>query len=147
MPSTHTSLHYHLVFSTKQREPWIDTNWRAELHAYLGGIVKGLGGHPEGIGGVADHVHLLVSLKPTTCLSDFMRDLKKSSSVWVKESRLRDFQWQEGYAAFTVSASARESVQRYIASQEEHHRVKSFREELVEFLKKSGVSYDPKYLD
>ena len=96
---------------------------------------------------MADHVHLLVSLKPTACLSNFIRDLKKSSSVWVKESRLRDFQWQEGYAAFTVSASARESVQRYIAGQEEHHRVKSFREELVEFLEKSGVSYDPKYLD
>jgi putative transposase len=147
MPSTHTSLHYHLVFSTKQRERWIGTHWRNELHAYLGGIVKRLDGHPEGIGGVEDHVHLLLSLKPTACLSDFARELKKASSVWVRESKLSAFQWQEGYAAFTVSASARESVQRYIASQEEHHRVKSFREELVEFLEKSGVAYDPKYLD
>ncbi len=147
MPSTHTSLHYHLIFATKNREPNISPAWRAGLHSYLGGIVKGLDGHPEGIGGVADHVHLLVSLKPTACLSDFMRELKKSSSAWVRESKLPGFQWQEGYAGFTVSASASESVQRYIANQEEHHRAKSFREELVEFLEKSGVSYDPRYLD
>lgn len=147
MPSTHTSLHYHLVFATKNRDPLISREWREDLHSYLGGIVKGLDGHPEGIGGVADHVHLLISLKPTVCLSDFMRELKKSSSIWVRESKLANFQWQDGYAAFTVSASARESVQRYIANQEEHHRVKSFREELVEFLEKSGVVYDPRYLD
>ncbi len=147
MASTHTSLHYHLIFSTKHREPIISREWRADLHSYLGGIVKGLGTHPQGIGGVADHVHLLVSLKPTACLSDFMRELKKSSSTWARESELPGFQWQEGYAAFTVSASARDAVQRYIANQEEHHRTKSCREELVEFLEKSGISYDPEYLD
>ncbi|MCH7226861.1 IS200/IS605 family transposase [Haloferula sp. A504] len=147
MPSTHTSLHYHLVFSTKNREPVIDRNWREDLHSYLGGIVKGSDGHPQGIGGVADHVHLLVSLKPTACLSDFMREIKKASSAWVKGTKLPAFQWQEGYAAFTVSASAREAVRKYIADQETHHRVKTFREELEEFLEKSGVAYDPKYLD
>jgi len=147
MPSTHTSLHYHLVFATKNREPLIAKDWRNELHSYLGGIVKGLEGHPQGIGGVADHVHLLVSLKPTICLSDFMRELKKSSSIWVSEAHCPNFRWQEGYAAFSVSASAREGVRAYIANQEEHHRVKSFQEELVEFLEKSGVEYDPRYLD
>ena len=147
MPSTHTSLHYHLIFSTKQREPLIAKAWRDELHSYLGGIVKGLDGHPQGVGGINDHVHLLVSLKPTACLSDFMWELKKSSSAWAKESKCRDFQWQEGYAAFTVSASAIKTVQQYIANQEEHHRVRSFREELVELLDKSGVAYDPRYLD
>ena len=90
----------------------------------------------RGPGGVADHVHLLVSLKPTSCLSDFMRELKKSSSNWLRESKCPGFHWQEGYAAFTVSASARASVRAYIANQEEHHRVKSFREELIDFLKK-----------
>ncbi len=147
MPSTHTSLHYHLVFATKNREALISSEWRDELHSYLGGIVKGLDAFPQGIGGIADHVHLLVSLKATTCLSDFMRELKKSSSSWIRETKCPGFHWQEGYAAFTVSASARESVQDYIANQEEHHKVKSFREELVEFLEKSGVSYDPQYLD
>jgi REP element-mobilizing transposase RayT len=147
MPSTHTSLHYHLIFATKHREPVLSDQWRHELHGYLGGIVKGLGGQPEGIGGVADHVHLLVSLKATLCLADFMRELKKSSSSWVRESKLPGFQWQEGYAAFTVSASARVSVRDYIAQQEQHHRVKSFREELIEFLGKSAVAYDPRFLD
>ena len=147
MPSTHTSLHYHLIFATKHREPILAKEWRHELHAYLGGIVNGLDAHSEGVGGVADHVHLLVSLKPTACLSDFMRELKKSSSNWLRESKCPGFHWQEGYAAFSVSASARASVRAYIANQEEHHRVKSFREELIDFLEKTGVTYDPRYLD
>ena len=148
MPSTHTNLLYHLIFATKNREPLISTEWRERLHEYLCGAVRGLGGTPLGIGGVADHVHLLVLLKPTHCLSDFMRELKKSSSTWVvAEHATKAFHWQEGYAAFTVSASAKAAVQEYIAGQEEHHRHKSFREELVEFLKKSGVQYDERYLD
>ena len=148
MPSTHTNLLYHLIFATKHREPLIDTGWREQLHEYLGGTVRGLGGIPLGIGGVADHVHLLVLLKPTHSLSDFMRELKKSSSTWVTaEQAYKGFQWQEGYAALTVSASLKTSVQEYIAGQEEHHRHKSFREELVKFLKKSGVQYDERYLD
>ena len=148
MSSTYLSLHYHLVFSTKNREALIAPAWRARLHDYLGGTIRGLGGYPEGIGGVADHVHLLAGLKATHCLSDVMRELKKAASTWVHEEvRLRSFAWQEGYAAFTVSATAREAVRSYIANQEEHHRVKSFREELVEMLEKAGIEYDPKYLD
>ena len=148
MSSTYLSLHYHLVFSTKNREALIAPEWQARLHDYLGGTVRGLGGYPEGIGGVADHVHLLIGLKATHCLADFMRELKKVSSTWVHdEIGLRAFAWQEGYAAFTVSATARDAVRHYIANQEEHHRVKSFREELIEMLNKAGVEYDPKYLD
>ena len=102
MSSTYLSLHYHLVFSTRNREALISPDWRARLHEYLGGTVRGLGGFPEGVGGVADHVHLLVGLKATHCLSDVMRELKKASSTWVhKEAGLRAFAWQEGYAAFT----------------------------------------------
>lgn len=148
MPSTYLSLHYHLVFGTKERIPSIDNAWRSRLHDYLGGTIRGLGGFPEGVGGVADHVHLLVGLKATHCLADVMRELKKASSAWVhQEIGDQAFAWQEGYAAFTVSATAREAVQRYIANQEEHHRVKSFREELVEMLEKAGIEYDPTYLD
>lgn len=122
--------------------------WRQRLHKYLAGIVVGLDGTPQCVGGVADHLHLLVGLKPTHRLSDFMRDLKKSSSAWVTEEIGEvGFAWQEGYAAFTVSASASEAVWKYINGQEEHHRQKTFREELVEFLGKSGVKYDPRYLD
>jgi putative transposase len=147
MPSTYTSLHYHLIFSTKGREPLIQKTWLPDFHAYLGGVARGLDGRPEGIGGVADHAHLLVSLKPTACLSDFMRELKKASSVWVRANKCPGFHWQEGYAAFSVSASALQSVRGYIANQEEHHRARTFREELTEFLEKSGVAYDAKYLD
>jgi putative transposase len=148
MASTYLSLHYHLVFSTKNREVLIAPEWKARLHDYLGGTIRGLGGFPEGTGGVADHVHLLVGLRATHCLADVMRELKKASSAWVHdEIGLPGFAWQEGYAAFTVSAASRDAVRHYIASQDEHHRVKSFREELVEMLDKAGIEYDPKYID
>ena len=148
MPSTHTCLLYHIVFATKNREPWIDPSWETRLHEYLGGTIRGLGGTPQGVGGVADHVHLLIGLKPTHCLSDFMRELKKTTSIWVAdEIRLQAFRWQEGYAAFTVSASSRPAVQAYIANQHEHHRTKTFREELIGFFRKCGIEYDERYLD
>ena len=148
MASTYLSLHYHLVFSTKNREPWIDTAWRPRLHEYLGGTLHGLGGFPEGIGGVADHVHILVGLKATHCLADVMRELKKAATVWVREEiGIRPFAWQDGYAAFTVSATSRVAVRGYIANQEEHHRVKPFREELLEMLNKAGIEFDPRYFD
>jgi putative transposase len=147
MPSTYLSLHFHLVFGTKNREPTIRDAWRERLHEYLGGIIRGLGGFPEGVGGTADHVHLLVGLKATHCLADVMRELKKASSAWVHQEIGEGFAWQEGYSAFTVSATAREAVKKYIANQEEHHQVKSFREELIEMLGKAGVEYDVRYLD
>ena len=148
VPSTYLSLHYHLVFSTKDRAPLIEPSWRSRLHEYLGGTVSGLGGFPQGAGGTADHVHLLVGLKATHSLADFMRELKKASSAWVHEEiGMQRFAWQEGYAAFTVSPSARSEVQSYIARQEVHHRNRTFREELVEFLEKAGVDYDSRYLD
>ncbi len=148
MPSTNLSLHYHLVFGTKNRQALIAPEWRARLHDYRGGTIRGPGGFPEGVGGVGDHVHLLVGLKATHCLADVLRELKKASSAWVHdEIGLRAFAWQEGNAAFTVSATSRNSVRRYIANQEEHHRVKSFREDLMAMLHKAGIEYDAKYLD
>ena len=146
--STFLSLHYHLVFSTKDRRPLMDTRWRSQLHDYLGATVKGLHGYPQGIGGMADHVHLLVGLNATHCLADFMRELKKAATKWVQhEIRLPDFAWQEGYGAFTVSATSRSAVRKYISHQEEHHRIKTFREELEGFLIKAGVVYEDRYLD
>jgi putative transposase len=146
--SSYLGLHYHLVFGTKNREPLIAPEWRPRLHEYLGGTISGLGGFPQGGGGAADHVHLLVGLKATHCLADVLRELKKASSAWIHETiGLRSFAWQEGYAAFTVSATARESVRGYIAHQEEHHRVKSFREEWIAMLDKAGIEYDARYLE
>jgi len=148
MPSTYTSLHYHLIFSTKNRVPLIDPEWRGRLHEYLGGTIRGLGGMPETIGGVADHVHILTGLKPTHCLSEFMQELKKSATDWVHdELKMKLFYWQEGYAAFSVSATSRNGVRGYINDQENHHKKKSFRDELIELLAMSGIEYDPKYLD
>ena len=148
MPSTYLSLHYHLVFGTKNREAFIAPQWRLRLHEYLGGTISGLGGFPQGVGGVADHVHLLIGLKATHCLANVLRELKKASSIWIHEQvGLPSFAWQEGYAAFTVSATARAAVQKYIANQADHHRAKSFREELIAMLNKAGYEYDPKYLD
>jgi REP element-mobilizing transposase RayT len=148
MASTYLSLHYHLIFATKHREAAIAPEWRARLHEYLGGTISGLGGFSQGIGGVADHVHLLVGLKATLCLADVLRELKKSSSVWVHEQiGLRSFAWQEGYAAFTVSAPTRPAVRQYIANQEDHHRTRSSRDELLDLLAKAGIEYDARYFE
>ena len=148
MPSTFLSLHYHLVFSTKERVPLIASGWLVRLHEYLGGAVRGLDGVPQGIGGTSDHVHLLVGLKATRPLADFVRELKKASSAWMRDTAgERAFAWQEGYAAFTVSATARGRVQTYIANQEEHHRKRSFREELLELFRRAEVEFDERFLD
>ena len=147
MPSTHLSLHYHLVFSTKDRAPLIVPGWRERLHAFLGGIVKQLDGTPEAIGGVADHVHLLIGLRATHCLADVMREIKCVSSRWVHEEiGERAFAWQEGYGGFTVGAPQCMDVRSYIARQEEHHRARTFQEEYVEFLRRGAVEYDDRYL-
>jgi len=146
--STYLSLHYLIVHSTKNRAPFIKDSWIGRLHEYIGGTVKGLGGFPQKIGGVADHVHLLVGLKATHCLADFMRELKRSTSLWVHEQIAQgDFAWQEGYAAFTVSPTARNVVKEYIAGQAEHHRTKPFREELVELLHLAEIEFDERFLD
>jgi REP element-mobilizing transposase RayT len=146
MSSTFLSLHYHIVFSTKERCPFLRDSWRAKMHEYLGGTVRGLGGIPEAIGGVADHVHLLVGLRATHCLADLMQEMKKETSVWAKDNHEPLFGWQDGYAAFTVSYTHIDSVKEYIRTQEEHHRQTHFIEELKRLLEKNGVEYKPEYL-
>lgn len=146
MGSTYLSMHYHLVFGTKERRPFIQPQWRPRLHEYLGGTVRGLGGVAESVGGVKDHVHLLCGLRATHCLADFMRELKKASSIWTAENCEPDFAWQEGYAAFTVSTTNCEGVKKYIAHQEEHHRQTDYRADPVELLQRAGVEYQPDYL-
>ena len=105
MASTHLSLHYHLVFSTKNREAWFSAGQRARLHRYLGGILRGMEAVPHAIGGTADHVHVFTGLRATHRLSDVMRELKADSSAWIhREMGLPGFQWQEGYGGFTIRA-------------------------------------------
>ena len=148
MASTYLSLRYHLIFATKEREPCIAPAWRPQLHRYLGGIVKSLGGDTLKVGGTDDHVHLLVELRATHALADFMRDLKRGSSSWIhSDVPLKTFAWQEGYAAITVSPSGVDEVRRYIENQEEHHRERSSRDELKLLLERSGINYDARFFE
>ena len=148
MPQTYTCLHYHLIFSTKHREPIITPDVRPRLWEYLGGTVRGLDGIPILVDGTADHVHLLVTLRQLPALADFMRDLKAGASSWVHDTfpELRGFAWQAGYGAFTVSHSGIDAVKAYIANQEEHHRKQTFQDEFREFLRRHGIEFDEKYL-
>ena len=147
MPATYCSLHYHLVFSTKDRLPMLTEDWHSTMHAYLGGIVKNLKGVPVAINGIEDHVHLLVGLRATHCLSDFLRELKAGSSEWAHVTAgKKSFAWQPGYFGLTVSPSQIERVKQYILDQEEHHRRKSFQEEYLDLLRLSGIEYDERYV-
>ncbi|RKY11212.1 MAG: IS200/IS605 family transposase [Planctomycetota bacterium] len=148
MAGAYSCLRYHLVFSTKDREPFITTQISSRLHEYLGGIIKGNGGLPLAIGGTTNHVHLLVSLRPDTSVSEIVRVLKSNSSKWIHENFLqcKTFAWQRGYGAFSVSRSQSGSVKAYIADQLKHHRTRSFEDEFVEFLKRNGIEYDSRYI-
>ncbi len=147
MTSTHTSLYYHLIFSTKYRHPWIREPWDERLHSYLGGIIRGVGGVADCIGGDIDHVHILASLKATHRLADVLRKVKSSSSEWVHTViGISEFWWQDGYGAFTAGSSELESLRHYIRNQKEHHRKRTFQEEYLELLKQSGVEFDERYL-
>lgn len=148
MAHTLARLMIHAVFSTKERRPFLDTDVRRELFPYLGSVISRLKGKPILINGSRDHVHLLFLLPPSLPLSDIMEKLKANSSKWVHErwpNRPR-FGWQEGYAAFSVSESNVEEVRLYIAKQDEHHRERTFQEELLAFLKKHRVEYDPRFV-
>lgn len=148
MARTYTNLLNHIVFSTKDRQPLLTPVLRERLFPYMGGIVKNLNGVALLISGVADHVHVLGSLPATIALSEFVSKLKSNSSKWVHETfpEYRLFAWQAGYAAFSVSASQKQTVLDYIAGQEEHHRKVSFKEEVLAFLKKHEVDYDEQYV-
>ena len=145
---SYTSLDYHIVFSTREREPSLEADHLERLASYLGGIIRESGGALLGANGPADHIHLVVSLPPTLALADLLRTLKATSSKWIHETfaELREFAWQDGYAAFTVSRSVRPTVLKYVADQQNHHQRMSFTEELVKLLDKHGIKYDMKYL-
>ncbi len=147
MGSTYSSLRAHIVFSTKARLPLIVPEWRTRLHDYLGGTVRVLDCVAESIGGVADHVHLLVSYRPTLTISDFMRELKKASSVWANQTHNPHFGWQDGYSVFSVSRSQKDRVAKYIANQELHHQRRTFRDELEDLLKRHGIEFKAEYFE
>jgi len=138
----YTNLLFHVVFGTKDRFTFINRDIRPQFHRYMGGVVKGLGGTLLEIGGIEDHVHLLVILKPTLCLSDFLRDLKSNSSTWAKQNGIRKFAWQRRYGAFTVSESQQNIVRKYIQNQEKHHKKFDFKTEFETMLTSNAIPID-----
>ena len=146
MPHTYSNLLFHIVFSTKDRLPLITSSLRPRLYEYMGGTIRGLGGCLIEIGGISDHVHILINIKPTARLSDFMRELKSSSSKWANEVTNGNFEWQTGYGVFTVSMSQIDAVQRYIQNQERHHVGINFEDEFKNLLHLSKTEFDEKYL-
>lgn len=140
---------FHCVFTTKGREPCLTREIRERLWRYLGGIARENGMKAWAIGGVADHVHVLVSLPATMPLSKAMQLLKGNSSKWIHETlpAFRQFAWQEGYGAFSIGVSGIEETAAYIRDQEEHHRTRTYREEVITFPQRHGLHFDDDMLD
>jgi REP element-mobilizing transposase RayT len=138
-----------MAFSTKERRPMLrDAGLRAEMHKYLGGISNKLDCPPILIGGTDDHVHLLGRQARTIALAEWIKELKRGSSIWIKtkDTSLAGFEWQAGYGAFSVSQSQSDRVENYIAGQEEHHRRLSFQDEFRRLLEKHKIEYDERYV-
>ena len=149
MPQSLSAVYLHVIFSTKEREPWLrEPVLRAEMHSFLGGVSKHLDCPPVIVGGVADHVHLLARFGRGVTQSDWVKELKRVSSHWVKErdGRMGGFAWQGGYGVFSVSPSALDAVEHYIHGQEEHHRTVTFQEEFRAFLRKHRAEWDERYV-
>ncbi len=149
MPQSLAKVLVHIVFSTKHRFPFLtDPATRREMHAYLGGTLNALDCHVLVVGGIADHVHILCSLSRKRSIADIMKELKGQSSKWVKtRGRLMNkFEWQRGYGIFSVNAVGAPELCRYIAGQEEHHRMKSFQVEYRLMLEKYQMEYDERYV-
>src|SRR5712691_5818707 len=133
MSDSYTNLLYHIVFSTKDRRPLITPDYEVRLYDYLGGTIRNMGGISLELNGTEDHVHLLAKLRPDCALSDVLRDLKANATGWMHDvfPSLKNFSWQRGYGAFTVSQSDVDAVRQYIARQKEHHQKISFRDEFI----------------
>ncbi|MCK5784032.1 MAG: IS200/IS605 family transposase [Desulfobacterales bacterium] len=145
---SYTCLNYHIVFSTKERKPYLNEEQVQAVCQYIGGILRNQKGCLLTANGMPDHLHLAASLHPQTCLSDCLREIKASSSKWIHETYpdLELFSWQDGYSAFSVSYSGVDKVIAYIRNQQEHHRKITFEEELISLLKKHKIDYDLKYV-
>lgn len=148
MPNTFSQIYIHVVFAVKNRESLINTKLKDELYKYICGIVTGNHEKVYLINGMPDHVHVLLSIKPDTLLSDLMRDIKSSSSKWINSHNFikGKFQWQEGFGAFSCSQSQIDKVIAYIGNQEIHHKKTSFKEEYLKLLKSYKIEYDEKYV-
>jgi putative transposase len=148
MPQSLSKVILHIIFSTKNREPWLDSEVRPRMHAYLATICHDLGADFVRVCGVPDHVHIVTTLPRTLSQAQLIEQIKKVSSKWIKalDTRYRGFFWQRGYGAFSVSPSQLDSVLEYVNQQREHHRTRTFQEEYRDFLRKHGVDFDERYV-
>jgi putative transposase len=148
MPQSLSKVIVHMIFSTKDREPWLDSDVRPRMHAYLATVCRDLGGELVRVGGVADHVHIVTTLPRTLSQAELVEEIKKASSKWIKalDARYRGFFWQRGYGAFSVSQSQLDAVVQYVDTQQERHRTRTFQEEYRELLRRHGVDFDERYV-
>jgi len=148
MPQSLSKVIIHIIFSTKNREPWLDCEVRPRMHAYLATTCRDLGAEVVHVGGVADHVHIVTMLPRTVSQAQVVEQIKKASSKWIKalDARYHGFFWQRGYGTFSVSPSQLDNVLQYIEEQQEHHRTRTFQEEYRELLRKHGVDFDERYV-
>jgi putative transposase len=148
MASTFTNLLYHVVFSTKHREPLITEVLRPELHQYIGGIIRDERGVLLEAGGIPDHIHLVAKFRADVSVAEMLRRIKANSSRWANEREhpAGRFAWQVGYGAFSVSESQVGEVIAYVRRQAEHHRTMTFQEEFLKFLRRHGIEFDERYL-
>ncbi len=139
---------YHLTFHTKNSEMVLGNSANDELYKYIWGVLKNNNCKLYRINGVEDHIHIVCDLHPSVALANLMKDIKVSSSVWIKEQKIYPLfsNWAEGYGAFTLSLKEKDSVIKYVMNQQEHHKTESFREEYIRILKENGVDFDEKYL-
>jgi REP element-mobilizing transposase RayT len=148
MADTFSQIYIHLVFSVKGRQNIIHKTWREELFKYVSGIIKGRDQKVFAIGGMPDHIHILISLRPNYLVSELVNSVKTNSSKWINSKGFikGKFNWQEGYGAFSYGQSQLDHVIQYINNQELHHQRKSFKEEYIELLEKFNIKFDEKYL-
>ena len=148
MANTYSQITIHAVFAIKHRQNFILKSWRDNLHEYISGIIKNKDAKSLAVGGWKDHVHILFGMPVTTSISDFMSIVKANSSKWINEQGFikSKFEWQSGYGAFSFSKSQRDIVIKYIMNQEEHHKIKTFKEEYLKMLSDFEVEWDEKYL-
>ena len=147
-PAVFSQVYIHLVFSPRGRKACLREEIQEEIYSYISKIITNKNHKSININGMPDHIHILVGFNQTTAISDLVRDIKRSSSLYINENKLvgSKFQWQEGYGVFSYSRSHLEKIYRYIENQKTHHRKKNFKDEYREFLKKFDVPYDPRYL-
>lgn len=148
MSGTFSQIYIQLVFAVKGRNSLIGNLWEEELYRYITGIVRNKDQKMLAINGMSDHIHLFIGMKPSCCLSDLVREIKKSSNDFINEKKFTNFkfQWQEGYGAFSYSHSNLDNVIKYVMNQKEHHKVLSFKEEYIEFLRKFEIEFKDEYL-